>query len=170
MVLTVPLLVGLDGVDKMSKSKGNHVAILDEPDTMFGKVMSISDAMMADWYPLLLGRALDGAEPLAAKKQLAASMVERFWGAERAKDTSDWWNADRPPRNVERRELRAGPLFKLVLAAGGAESGSDAQRKIRGGGVYLDGVRQSDPQRTVEPGEYQLRVGKRWAAHIVVLP
>jgi tyrosyl-tRNA synthetase len=169
MVLTVPLLVGLDGVDKMSKSKGNHIAILDEPDVMFGKVMSISDPVMADWYPLLLGRALGDAAPLEAKKQLAASMVERFRGTEAARDTMDWWNADRPPRNVERREVRAAPLFKVVLAAGGAESGSDAQRKIKGGGVYLDDVRQQDPMLAIAPGEYQLRVGKRWVARVTVL-
>jgi tyrosyl-tRNA synthetase len=168
MVLTVPLLVGLDGVDKMSKSKGNQIAILDEPDTMFGKVMSISDALMAEWYPLLLGRALGDADPLEAKKQLAASMVERFGGVEAARDTSDWWNAGRPPRNVERREVPAAPLFKVVLAAGGAESGSDAQRKIKGGGVYLNDVRQQDPMLPIAPGEYQLRVGKRWVAQVTV--
>jgi tyrosyl-tRNA synthetase len=169
MVLTVPLLVGLDGVDKMSKSKGNHIAILDEPDAMFGKVMSISDALMAEWYPLLLGRALGDADPLEAKKQLAASLVETLRGAEAARNTSDWWNAGRPPRNVERREVRAAPLFKVVLAAGGAESGSDAQRKIKAGAVYLSDVRQQDPMLPIAPGEYQLRVGKRWVAQVTVL-
>jgi tyrosyl-tRNA synthetase len=168
MVLTLPLLVGLDGVEKMSKSKGNHVAILDEPDTMFGKIMSISDVLMAQWYPLLLGRELADAPPLEAKKALSAAMVERFWGAAAAQDTTDWWNADRPPRNVERREVPAGPLFKVVHAAGGAQSGSDAQRKIRGGGVYLDGVRQQDPMGVIAPGSYQLRVGKLWVVALHV--
>jgi tyrosyl-tRNA synthetase len=168
MVLTVPLLVGLDGSEKMSKSKGNYVAILDEPDSMFGKIMSISDALMAEWYPLLLGRELGDTAPLEAKKALSAAMVERFWGNAAARDTSDWWNADRPPRNVERREVAPGPLFKVVHAAGGAQSGSDAQRKIKGGGVYLDGVRQQDPMLTLATGQYQLRVGKLWVVQLHV--
>lgn len=168
MVLTVPLLVGLDGTEKMSKSKGNHVAILDEPDTMFGKIMSISDALMAEWYPLVLGRELGAAAPLEAKKGLSAAMVERFWGAAAARDTTDWWNADRPPRHVQQREVASGPLFKVVHAAGGAQSGSDAQRKIKGGGVYLDGQRQQDPMLTLAPGQYQLRVGKLWVVQLHV--
>jgi tyrosyl-tRNA synthetase len=168
MVLTLPLLVGLDGSEKMSKSKGNHVAILDEPDTMFGKIMSISDTLMAQWYPLLLGRGLGEAQPLQGKKALAAAMVERFWGPAAARDTMDWWNADRPPRNVERREVAPGPLFKLVHAAGGAQSGSDAQRKIKGGGVYLDGTRQQDPSAVIAPGDYQLRVGKLFVVQLHV--
>ncbi len=168
MVLTMPLLVGLDGVEKMSKSKGNHVAILDEPDTMFGKIMSISDELMAQWYPLLLGREVVDGQPLESKKALAAALVERFWGAAAARDTLEWWNADRPPRNVERREVASAPLFKVVQLAGGAQSGSDAQRKIKGGGVYLDGVRQQDPMAVIAPGSYQLRVGKLWVVQLQV--
>jgi tyrosyl-tRNA synthetase len=169
MVLTVPLLVGLDGVDKMSKSKGNHVAILDEAESMFGKIMSVSDTTMSDWYPLLLGADLGDAPPLEAKKRLAAAMVERFHGAAAARDTTAWWNDGRRPREIEQREVSAAPLYKVLLAAGAAESGGDAQRKIKGGGVYLDEVRQVDPQHAVTPGEYQLRVGKRWVAKIRVL-
>jgi tyrosyl-tRNA synthetase len=170
MVLTVPLLVGLDGTEKMSKSKGNHVAVLDEADTMFGKVMSISDALMAEWYPLLLGQEPGAGSPLDAKKALAERIVERFWGADAARDTTAWWNAGRAPRNVEEKEVASAPLFKVILAAGGATSGGDAQRKIKAGSVYLDSTRQEDPMRVLDAGQYLLRVGKKWAVQLRVVP
>lgn len=168
MVLTVPLLVGLDGVEKMSKSKNNYVGITEEPDMMFGKVMSVSDELMWDWYPLLLGQIGDKADPLNEKLRLAHAIVERFHTTAAADDTLAWWKAGRPPRNLEQSTVAAGPLFKVVLEAGGATSGSDARRKIQQGGVSLDGTRWSDPMAAVPPGTYELRVGKVWAAKVVV--
>jgi tyrosyl-tRNA synthetase len=168
-VLTVGLLLGLDGVDKMSKSKGNHVGITDEPDDMFGKVMSISDALMAGWYPLLTGKEIDQiGDPLVQKKALAKVLVERFHGVAAAADTFSWWEAGRPPRNVEEVRMPKGPLFSVVHKAGGATSGGDARRKIAQGGVSLNGERWSDAVREVPPGSYLLQVGKKWAAKIIV--
>ena len=168
MVLTVPLLVGLDGVDKMSKSKGNHIGITEEPDMMFGKVMSTTDELMWTWFPLLLGQVGDTTDPLNEKLRLAHAMVARFHGAAAADDTLAWWKAGRPPRNLDQATVEPGPLFQVVFKAGGATSGSDARRKIQQGGVSLDGARWSDPMAAVAPGTYQLRVGKVWAAEVVV--
>lgn len=168
MVLTVPLLVGLDGQDKMSKSKGNHIGILEPPDEMFGKVMSISDPLMALWTPLLLGRVAGAEDPLTEKLALAHALVARFSGAEAADETLAWWRAGRPPRNLAVVEVPSGPLFQVVVRAGGATSGSDARRKIQQGGVSLGGVRIVDPLEPVGPGTRELRVGKIWAATVVV--
>ncbi len=168
MVLTVPLLVGLDGEEKMSKSKNNYVGITEEPDMMFGKVMSISDELMWTWFPLLLGQIGDPTDPLGEKLRLSHAMVERFHSKAAADDTLAWWKAGRPPRNLEQATVPAGPLFQVVFKAGAATSGSDARRKIQQGGVSLDGARMADPMAAVAPGAYELRVGKVWAAKVVV--
>ena len=168
-VLTVGLLVGLDGLDKMSKSKGNHIGITEPPDDMFGKVMSVSDELMQKWFPLLLGNELErNADPLAEKKRLAKAMVARFHGSVPAEDTFSWWEAGRPPRNVAEVRVTKGPLFSVVHKAGGATSGSDARRKIQQGGVTLNGERFTDPVLEVASGSYLLEVGKKWAAKITV--
>jgi tyrosyl-tRNA synthetase len=167
--MTVPLLVGLDGVDKMSKSKGNHIGITEVPDDMFGKVMSISDETMRGWYLLLLGREAETSDPLAAKKELARSIVERFHDPQAAEDTLQWWNAGRPPRNMEQIRLTAGPLRALVVGAGFAKSNGDARRKIGQGGVSLNGERINDPNREITPGDYLLQVGKKSTKQIKVV-
>jgi tyrosyl-tRNA synthetase len=169
VVLTVPLLVGLDGVEKMSKSKGNHVGITDAPHDMFGKIMSISDETMATWFPLLLGRELDAdAHPRDQKLTLAAAIVQRFHGEAAAQETGQWWSSGRPTDEAKTAEVAVGPLFKVVLEAGAASSGGDARRKIAQGGVALNGERLGDAMQTVEAGEYELRVGKKWSARITV--
>ncbi len=170
VVLTVGLLVGLDGVDKMSKSKGNHIGITDSPEDMFGKVMSISDDLMVDWYKLLTERTpeLIGSDPLEAKKQLASAMLERFHSETAAKDIRAWWDAGRPPRNLEVKAVSSGPLFAVVAGAGMATSSSDARRKIKQGGVKLNGERVPDMNYQVEAGEYELRVGKKNVCQIKV--
>ncbi len=169
IVLTVSLLVGLDGVEKMSKSKGNHVGITDAPDDMFGKIMSISDETMGKWYPLLLSSTPTGLEPLAAKKALARAMVERFHGTTPADDTLAWWNAGRPPRNVELAEVPSGPLYEVLAAAGLAESRADARRKIQQGGVTVGEEKVTQPTQVIPPGEYLLRVGKKSTKQVRVL-
>jgi tyrosyl-tRNA synthetase len=170
IVLTTALLVGLDGVDKMSKSKGNHVGITEKPEGMFGKVMSISDDLMRQWYPLLLETtpAEADTDPLAAKKALAQAMVARFHGREAADDVRGWWDAGRPARDLEEVEVPAGPLFSVVARAGMATSNGDARRKIQQGGVALDGERRSDPHFAVAPGSYLVKVGKKSTKRVVV--
>jgi tyrosyl-tRNA synthetase len=167
IVMTVGLLVGLDGADKMSKSKGNHIGITEPAEDMFGKVMSVSDELMVNWYTLLTDRPRD-ENPLEAKKLLAQIMVERFHGRDAGKETRAWWDAGRPKRNIDEIEVPAGPLFKVVVAAKLAESGGDAKRKIEQGGVALEGERIKSPMHSVQPGNYLLTVGKLNAVKIRV--
>jgi tyrosyl-tRNA synthetase len=169
VVLTVPLLVGLDGVEKMSKSKGNHVGITEPPHDMYGKIMSISDETLRGWFPLLLGEEVDAsANPRDEKMRLARAIVNRFHGAQAASSTEEWWTQGRPTEENKTAHAVTGPLFKVLQSAGAATSGSDARRKIEQGGVHLDGARVSDPLFTVAPGNYELKVGKKWAAKLTV--
>lgn len=161
IVMTVGLLVGLDGVDKMSKSKGNAIGISEPPRDMFGKVMSISDTLMADWYPALLGAAADASDPNRSKQTLAERLVARFHGPAAAADALRWWRAGRPADAVEELRVSSGPIFQIVRDAGAATSGSDARRKIEQGGVRIGGERVDDPFRVLAPGRYELEVGKK---------
>jgi tyrosyl-tRNA synthetase len=169
VVMTVPLLVGLDGIEKMSKTKGNYVGVTEPADDMFGKIMSISDETMWTWYPLLTERIPTRDAPLDAKKALAFDQVVRFHGRDAADSSLAWWNAGRPPRNVEEISIQRGPLFAVVAAAGMATSGSDARRKITHGGVTLDNQRILDVNQPVAPGIYMLRVGKKTVRRITVI-
>ncbi len=169
-VLTTGLLVGLDGQEKMSKSKGNHIGIMEPAEEMFGKVMSISDELMLDWIPMLLESTPDEArtDPYAAKKMLAHTIVKRFHEARAADDALGWWEAGRPADVDDQRTVTAAPLFRVVQQLGAAGSGSDARRKIQQGGVSLDGQRCADPNQTVGPGDYLIKVGKKFSARIRV--
>jgi tyrosyl-tRNA synthetase len=168
IVMTVSLLVGLDGVEKMSKSKGNHVGITEPADDMFGKIMSISDETMPGWYERLLPSTPATPDPLAAKKALAQAMVARFHGAPAADDTLAWWNAGRPPRNLDEAEVDSGPLYEVLAAAGLADSRSDARRKITQGGVTVGEAKMVQPNTVIAPGEYLVRVGKKTSKRVRV--
>jgi tyrosyl-tRNA synthetase len=166
--MTVPLLVGLDGVEKMSKSKNNHVGITEPPPEMFGKVMSISDQTMVAWFPLLMGRDADAERPLDEKKWLAHALVARFYTADVADQTLAWWNAGRPAQDVPEHEVAAGQLAAIMVAIGMAKSNSDARRKITQGGVSLDDSLISSPVLELTAGSYLLRVGKKSLARLQV--
>jgi tyrosyl-tRNA synthetase len=168
IVMTVGLLVGLDGVEKMSKSKGNAIGITEPPRAMFGKVMSISDPLMADWYPALLGSRADLLDPNRSKQQLAERLVARFHGPAAAVEALGWWRAGRPADDVEDVHVVSGPLFQVLREAGAATSGSDARRKIEQGGVRLGGERVEDPSRVLAAGRYELEVGKKLRLRLVV--
>jgi tyrosyl-tRNA synthetase len=170
IVMTVGLLVGLDGTDKMSKSKGNAIGISEPPRDMFGKVMSISDALMAAWYPPLLGADADMSDPNRSKQALAEGIVARFHGPAAAAEVLAWWRAGRPVDEVHELRVSSGPIFQIVREAGAATSGSDARRKIEQGGVRLGGERVSDPTQVIEPGRYELEVGKKLKLRLVVEP
>ena len=161
IVLTVGLLVGLDGVEKMSKSKGNHIGITDPPDDMFGKVMSISDELMASWYPLLSERQIGTADPLEAKKVLSHLMVERFHGKARADDTLVWWNAGRPPRNVEEVTVSSGPLHAVLTQTGLGSSNRDSRQKVEAGAVTVNGDKITNPTHAIGAGTYTVTVGRK---------
>ena len=171
VVMTLPLLVGTDGEDKMSKSKGNFIGITEAKEAMFAKCMSISDATMASWYPLLLTTPQpEGGHPLAHKKHLAGRLVARFHGEAAAAEVAAWWEVGRPPLAALPPLSLSGPLSlqKLVQAAGGAKSGQEARRKVQQGGVSLDGERCVDPAAAIVPGSYLLRVGRQLQVAVTV--
>ena len=190
VVLTMPLLEGTDGVEKMSKSLGNAIGIADEPREMFGKTMSLSDDMMWRYYTLctdltlreieaLKGRVAAGeAHPKQAKAELARRIVADFHGQEAADEAAAEFERifARKENPDEIREVRlpsaTEPLWipKLLVTAGLAKSNGEARRLIEQGGVSLDGERLSDPAATIaaRPAAAHLfKVGKRHFVRIV---
>ena len=176
-ILTMPLLEGLDGVDKMSKSKNNYIGITEDPNTMFAKVLSISDELMWRWYTLLSFRRLDeiealqqevaqGRNPKEVKVLLAREITTRFHSAAAA-DAAEQDFALRSrggiPDDIPEQHLTGAPLGigAMLKAAGLASSGSDAHRLIDGGGVRIDGQTVSDKGLKLAAGQYVLQVGKR---------
>ncbi|MBK8013372.1 MAG: tyrosine--tRNA ligase [Deltaproteobacteria bacterium] len=169
-VLTVGLLVGLDGEEKMSKSKGNHVGITDKPDDMFGKIMSITDETMSTWYALLTDVDPDLSDPNEAKKDLAEMMTARFHSKEEAASTRQWWEAGRPPRDFDTVSVKQDRLYKVLVDAGLATSGADARRRTEQGGVRIDENRLTEPNHVLDPGEYMFKVGKKTVKRVVIEP
>ena len=178
VVLLLPLLEGLDGVKKMSKSLGNYVALNETATDMFGKLMSISDELMARYYTLLLGRELpQEMHPLEAKKQLAAEIVRTYHSAEAAQKVVDDWNARFSEKRLADAEL---PVFRsepadavTVVAAAYASafattrSRGDVRRLIEQGSVQLDGAKITDPKATLSLQAGQvLRLDKTRAVRI----
>jgi tyrosyl-tRNA synthetase len=168
LVLTMPLLVGTDGVQKMSKSVGNQIGITDPPGEMYGKTLSLPDAALEQWYSLLLGRGVP-AELSArdAKHALARALVERFHGAAAAEAAAEEFArvfVDRSlPSDIEEAALEADVVHLpelLTTLFGGSRS--EARRKIAQGGVRLDGepVSELDLPAASLDGRV-LQVGKR---------
>lgn len=164
VVMVLPLLEGLDGVKKMSKSYGNYIGVSDPPQEMFGKLMSVSDDLMDRYYLLLLGGARDaGSHPMDAKKDLAERLTARYHGAEAgAAARADW------DTRFSKKDLAAADLPELacpgettVLAlsalafqsAFGIEKSNSELRKqyITGGSIQLNGEKLTDPNATVDP-------------------
>ena len=187
-ILTMPLLVGLDGVNKMSKSKHNYIGITESADEMFGKVMSISDTLMWDWYNLLSlksnaaiaelkSECENGRNPRDAKVLLAKEIVARFHDDKAADAAEAEFNnrfragavpSDIPEVNVAAPDGEIG-IARLIKEAGLCPSTGEANRNIDQGGVRLEGERISDRGLKVKPGTYTLQVGKRrWAKVTVV--
>ena len=184
-ILTMPLLEGTDGVDKMSKSKNNYIGIGEAPDAMFGKIMSISDTLMWRYYELLSFRSLDeiaalqaetqaGRNPRDAKVMLAQEIVARFHSRQAAEEALASFEArfrdgampdDMPEINVTGAPVG---ILKLLREAGLVASGSEAQRNIEQGGVRIDGVKIEDKSLQLQAGVYVLQVGKRKFARVTV--
>ena len=175
IVLTLPLILGLDG-RKMSKSYGNYVGFTDEPEDMFGKVMSIADEQMEPWFTLVTRLPEDeiagllAGHPREAKARLAAAITDFFHGADaarRAREAFDRQFRDRQtPEDVPEAPWPADgglPLANLLRDAGLASSSSEARRLVQQGGVRLDGEVEKDATRVVErpAGELLVQVGKR---------
>ena len=183
-ILTMPLLVGLDGVDKMSKSKNNYIGITEDANTMFAKVLSISDELMWDWYTLLSFRSLEdiaalkaevaaGRNPKDAKVLLAREITTRFHSAAAADAAEqDFQNRSKGgvPDEMAEVRLSGAPLgMGIVLKqAGLAPSTSEANRLIDGGGVRVDGAVVSDRGLKLTAGTYVVQVGKRKFARVTL--
>ena len=181
-ILTMPLLEGLDGVEKMSKSKNNYIGITEAPNTMFAKLMSISDVMMWRYFELLSFRSLEdiaslraavegGANPRDAKVALGKEIVTRFHSAQAAEDAlADFVNRSKGgiPDDVPEVAVSGAPLgvAQLLKAAGLCASTSEAMRMVDQGGVRIDGNVVSDKNLKVEAGQFVMQVGKRKFARV----
>jgi tyrosyl-tRNA synthetase len=186
-ILTMPLLEGLDGVEKMSKSKGNYVGITEPPFEMFGKVMSISDEQMWRWYDLLSLRSNDeiaalrrqakeGRNPRDIKVLLAKEIIGRFH-SQRAAEQAEFEFMSRfrfgavpddMPEVVLAADGGAIGIAALLKQAGLATSTSEAVRSIEQGGVKIDGRKVDDRALQVGAGTYAVQVGKRRWARVTV--
>ena len=183
VVIAMPLLVGLDGAEKMSKSKGNTVGVTDPPGEMFGKLMSIPDGLMENYWTLLTDRPLEevrrtlaSAHPREAKEALAKAIVARHWSAEAAEAAADEFRrvfseGKSPTALYAIRDVRQPLETKSVGVAwllreiGAVKSNSEGMRKIQEGAVDIDGESVSDPKATLswEHGkQVRLRMGRRY--------
>ncbi len=183
-ILTMPLLEGLDGVEKMSKSKGNYIGVTEAPNTMFAKVMSISDTLMWRWYTLLSFRGIDeiarlkaevegGRNPRDAKVMLAKEITARFHDAKAADAAEqDFINRSKGgvPDEIPEVSLGGAPLgiAQLLKQAGLAPSTSEANRLVEGGGVRVDSSTVSDKGLKLDAGTYVVQVGKRKFARVTI--
>lgn len=183
VVITMPLLVGLDGTQKMSKSLGNHIGVSEDAKSMFGKTMSISDDLMLQFYNLLTStRGADIHErirtnslhPKTAKEELAELLTARFCGAEAAKNAraefSKVFSGRQNPTDMAQVCLPAGThsITKVMTSAGLADSGSAAKRLVEQGAVTWNGEAIKEPHVTVTVGAQPvvLKVGKTRFASI----
>jgi len=183
-ILTMPLLEGLDGVDKMSKSKNNYIGITEEANSMFAKVLSISDTLMWRWYTLLSFKSMAeiealkkeveaGRNPKDAKVMLAKEITTRFHSAAAADAAEqDFINRSKGgvPDDIPEVSLSGAPLGigALLKSAGLAPSSSEANRLIEGGGVRVDSSVISDKGLKLEAGTYIVQVGKRKFAKVTL--
>ena len=183
-ILTMPLLEGLDGVEKMSKSKGNYIGISEDPNSMFAKLLSISDELMWRYYTLLSFRSESeiaalraevaaGRNPKQAKVLLAKEITTRFHGAAAADAAeADFERRARGgvPDEIDEVTLGGAPLGigTLLKQARLAPSTSEALRLIEQGGVRIDGATVSDRGLKLAAGTYVVQVGKRKFARVVL--
>jgi tyrosyl-tRNA synthetase len=183
VVMTTPLLVGLDGVNKMSKSLGNYVGITEGPETIFGKIMSVSDELMVMYYDLLSdigvgeletlrsGLADGSRHPMEAKMALAREITARFHGQAAAREAEDGFRRRFSSREFP-EDARRVPVADLgdrrdlasVVArvSGSFRTKASARRLIEQGGLEIDGMKAIDPAREIDPqGEVRLKIGKK---------
>jgi len=178
-IITLPLLEGTDGIDKMSKSYGNDIGLHDKPEDMYGKTLSISDDMIVKWFTLAAdadetvvksaeSRLADSSiNPMEVKRELARSVVELYYDAETASQAEQHFNTivvgkgtpdDIPEFSLNKEDL----IVNVIFDAGILQSKGEARRMIKQGAVKLDGESITDIQATIAPsGEQILKVGKR---------
>jgi tyrosyl-tRNA synthetase len=184
-ILTMPLLEGTDGVEKMSKSKNNYIGIGEAPDSMFGKLMSISDTLMWRYFELLSFDSLEdiaklraeteaGRNPRDAKVQLAQEIITRFHSKQAAQEALANFEARFRdgviPEDMPEVTLPGAPLgvLKVLREAGLVASGTEAQRNVEQGGVKIDSVKVEDKGLTLPAGTYVIQVGKRKFARVTL--
>lgn len=184
VVLTMPLLVGLDGVKKMSKSAHNYIGVADAPSDMFGKIMSISDDLMWSYFELLSFRPMDeitqfkadvdaGKNPRDVKFLLAKEIIARFHSEEAAEaalqEFISRFQKGNLPDDMPEFEFEAGlPIANLLKEAALVNSTSDAMRMIRQGAVKQDGEKVEDTKLVPTAGNYVFQVGKRKFARVMI--
>lgn len=180
VAMMLPILEGLDGTQKMSKSLGNAVGVNEAPGEMFGKVMSVSDHLMRRWYVLLLGREISpDVHPMAAKKELARALVERFHSAEAGVRALEEFEKRFSGRDLENADLPAFtpavPLIDVITAAveayaqcfGQNKSRSDVRRLVTQGSVQWRGEKVTDPKAMLDLSQSGiLRLDKTRAARV----
>ncbi|MCR4667667.1 MAG: tyrosine--tRNA ligase [Desulfovibrio sp.] len=186
-ILTMPLLEGLDGVRKMSKSYGNYIGIDEAPDQIFGKVMKISDALMWRYYELLSEKTLDEIasmkraveegrlHPKVCKEDLGEELVRRYHGAEAAKQARHEFSAiftsGELPQNIQEYRCQEGEesLPAVFLeAAGLVKSRSEARRLLKSGSLSVNGERYEDSGEPFARGEYIIKLGKKRFLKLIV--
>jgi tyrosyl-tRNA synthetase len=184
-ILTMPLLEGTDGVEKMSKSKNNYIGIGEAPESMFGKIMSISDTMMWKYFDLLSFRSIEevaalraetesGRNPRDAKVMLGQEIVARFHSQAAAEAALGAFEArfrdGAVPENMPEVTVAGAPvgILKLLREAALVTSGAEAQRNVEQGGVRVDGDRVEDKSLQLGAGTYVIQVGKRKFARVTV--
>ena len=188
-VLTFPLLVGTDGVNKMSKSLGNYIGITDSPREIFGKTMSIPDNVMGDYLHLTLGYSRKDADhilrevdegkihPRDLKARLGRELVTLYHNASAAreaeKEFTRIFKQKENPRDIEELILTGEgdegiPLTTVIMKMGRANSRREARRLISGGGVSVNEERIESPEQTLHHGEYIVKVGKRHFRKVII--
>jgi tyrosyl-tRNA synthetase len=184
IVITMPILVGLDGKEKMSKSKGNYIGVTDEPNDMFGKVMSISDDMMENYFTLLTALPTDKmaelvnsekTHPKEAKVLLGKTIVAQFYDDKTAENAATEFDKvfaqGQLPDEIPEVEMSAEPIAasKLLLACELVSSGGEAKRMIKQSAASINGKKINDPNDEIIPqNEMVIRVGKRKFARLKV--
>ena len=185
-VIMMPLLEGLDGVNKMSKSLGNYIGVTDAPNDMFAKTLSISDELMWRWYELLSEKSTEEianlksdvasgkAHPKAVKEALALEITARYNGEAAAREAKAEFDRvhlqNQIPTEIAEFELNAGVwIVEALTACGLASSNSQARRDIAANAVSINQQKLSDEQLKLEAGEYILQVGKRKFAKLKVV-
>jgi len=184
IVITMPILVGLDGVEKMSKSKDNYIGVTDEPNEMFGKVMSISDELMENYFTLLtdipveqIKELTDGARshPKESKVLLGKTIVSQFYNEKCAEAAAEHFEKvfaqNQLPDDISEIEIAGGPVpaSKLLIACGLVSTGGEAKRAIKQGGARIDEEKLTDPNAMVTPVNGMIvRIGKRKVAKLKV--
>ncbi len=177
VALTVPLLVGLDGVKKMSKSYGNYIALNDEPNEMFGKAMRVYDELMLDYYTLLTDAdlaAVKAEHPMKAKKELARQLVARFHGAAAGDAALAYFENTFSKKELPKdlAVVKAPKTLKfaeIVFSTGAVKSKGEATRLIAQGGVKIDGAKAAELP-TPTPDSFVLQVGKHQFFRIELIP